>query len=149
MTTIHSVFTVVLIQGSLFAFKSIALIPVVLWVTGFLSLLNIALAIFYRRNKHLEITSYYVSFLIELALFIASLLVLLGVISRSLFYLPSGLPINQAEIGVALAIGLGLFPAAYWHRINVSELPKRITEDGKQMKSDVRVRNSLPGEWMN
>lgn len=120
-----------------------------MWTAGFLCLLNIGLAIFFRRNKRLEVSSYYAAFLIELALFITALLVLVGVISRSLILLPQGLPINQGEIGAALAIGLGLFPAAYWHRINVSELPKRITEDGKNMKGNVQVRNSIPGEWMN
>jgi hypothetical protein len=120
-----------------------------MWITGFLCLLNIALAIFFRRNKRLEIGSYYAAFIIELALFITALLIVLQVIARSLFILPQGLPINQGEIGATLAVAIGLFPAAYWHRINVSELPKRITEDGKTMKSNVQVRNSMPGEWMN
>jgi hypothetical protein len=120
-----------------------------MWITGFLCLLNIALAIFFRRNKRLEVSTYYIACIIELALFITALLVVLGVIARSLFILPQGLPINQGEIGATLAVALGLFPAAYWHRINVSELPKRITDDGKNMKSTVKVRNSIPGEWMN
>ncbi len=143
-------FTLVsLIPANIFAFKSVTLIPIIMWATGFLCLLNIGLAIFFRHNKRLEVSSYYAAFLIELALFITALLVLLGVISRSLIILPKGLPFNQGEIGATLAIGLGLFPAAYWHRTNVSELPKRITEDGKNMKSNVQVRNSIPGEWMN
>ena len=137
------------IQANIFTFQSTALIPLFMWITGFLCLLNIALAIFFRRNKRLEISSYYTACTIELALFITALLVVVGVISRSLFILPQGLPINQGEIGATLAIAIGLFPAAYWHRINVSELPKRITEDGKNMKSNVQVRNSMPGEWMN
>ncbi|GCE25700.1 hypothetical protein KDA_11840 [Dictyobacter alpinus] len=135
------------------SFRSTDIIPVVLWVTGFLCLLNIGLAIFYRRNKRIEILSYYGACAFELLLFIGALLVMLHVISQSLFRLPQGLPINQAEIGVALAIGLGLFPAAYWHRINLSELPKRINEDGKNMneaQARVRIRDrSIPGEWMN
>lgn len=129
--------------------RSTQAIPAVLWITGFLCLLNIALAILFRKNKRSEVISYYVAFVFQFLLFIAALLTLLGVISGSFFTLPSGLPFNQAEIGVALAIGIGLFPAAYWHRINVSELPKRIAEDGKTMNNNVRVRNSLPGEWMN
>ncbi|GCE17859.1 hypothetical protein [Dictyobacter kobayashii] len=140
-------------QSTGLSFKSTAAIPVVLWVTGFLCVLNVALAIFYRRNKRAEVVSYYAAFAFELVLFVAALLVLLHVISQSFFRLPAGLPINQGEIGIALAIGLGLFPAAYWHRINISELPKRITEDGKNMKNNqanVRVRDrSIPGEWMN
>lgn len=135
------------------SFKSTAVTPVVLCVTGFLCLLNVALAVFYRRNKRIEVITYYAAFGFELILFVAALLVLLHVFSQSFFRLPAGLPINQGEIGVALAIGLGLFPAAYWHRINIAELPKRITEDGKNMKNNqanVRVRDrSIPGEWMN
>jgi predicted membrane channel-forming protein YqfA (hemolysin III family) len=129
--------------------RSTQAIPAVLWITGFLCLLNIALAILFRKNKRPEVISYYIAFVFQFLLFIAALLTLLGVISGSFFTLPGGLPFNQAEIGVALAIGIGLFPAAYWHRINVSELPKRIAEDGKTMNNNVRVRNSLPGEWMN
>ena len=138
-----------LIPANIFTFKSVALIPIIMWTTGFLCLLNIGLAIFFRRNKRFEVSTYYVAFLFELALFITALLVLIGVISRSFILLPKGLPFNQGEIGATLAIGLGLFPAAYWHRTNVSELPKRITEDGKSMKGNVQVRNSVPGEWMN
>lgn len=129
--------------------RSTQVIPAVLWITGFLCLLNIGLAILFRKNKRAEVISYYAAFAFQFLLFIAALLTLLGVISGSFFTLPGGLPFNQAEIGGALAIGIGLFPAAYWHRINVSELPKRIAEDGKTMNNNVRVRNSLPGEWMN
>ncbi|GLV57360.1 hypothetical protein KDH_41960 [Dictyobacter sp. S3.2.2.5] len=143
--------TVAQISG--LSFKSTAVIPVVLCVTGFLCLINVGLAIFYRHNKRAEIITYYAAFAFELILFVAAFLVLLGVFSQSFFRLPAGLPINQGEIGVALAIGLGLFPAAYWHRINISELPKRITEDGQNLKNnqiDVRIRDrSIPGEWMN
>jgi hypothetical protein len=62
------------------------------------------------------------------------------------------LPVDRAQVGAALAIGIGLFPAAYWHRINISDLPRRISEDAKAMNkrtAGVRVRNSEPGEWMN
>ena len=121
-----------------------------LWISGFLCLLNIGLAIFFRKNRRLEVLSYYAALIFQLALFIAALLAMLHVISGSFFRLPNKLPFNQAEIGAILAIGIGLFPAAYWHRINLSELPKRIAEDGKAMKeTNVRVRNSTPGEWMN
>jgi hypothetical protein len=129
--------------------RSTQVIPLALGVTGFLCLLNILLAIVFRSNRRKEIFSYYAAFACELIVFIVALLVLLGVIAGSLFRLPQGLPFNQAEIGVALAIGIGLFPAAYWHRINLSELPKRIAEDGKTMNDKVRVRDSMPGEWMN
>jgi hypothetical protein len=131
--------------------RSTQVLPYILVISGFLCLLNIGLAIFYRKNKHREVLSYYVAFLFQGIFFIVALLAIFHVISGSFFHLPGGLPFNQAEIGVALAIGIGLFPAAYWHRINVSELPKRIAEDGKNLKeTKVRIRDaSVPGEWMN
>jgi hypothetical protein len=131
--------------------RSTQVLPYVLASSGFLCILNIGLAIFYRKNRHGEILSYYAALLFQFALFIIALLTILHVIVGSFFHLPGGLPFNQAEIGIALAIGIGLFPAAYWHRINVSELPKRIAEDGKNLKeSKVRIRDaSIPGEWMN
>jgi hypothetical protein len=138
-----------LVLAGLPSVRSTQVVPLALGVAGFLCLLNVVLAIIFRNNKRGEVVSYYAALVLELLLFVAALLVLLGVISGSLFRLPQGLPFNQAEIGVALAIGIGLFPAAYWHRINVSDLPKRIAEDGKNMNDKVRVRNSLPGEWMN
>ncbi|GAC1356581.1 MAG: hypothetical protein NVS2B12_07670 [Ktedonobacteraceae bacterium] len=127
-------------------------VPIALWLAGFLCLLNIALAIIFRKNPLLEVVSYFAAGGVELLIFVLALLVSLGVISKLPFYLPPSLPINQAEIAAALAIGIGLFPAAYWHRINVSELPKRIAEDGKTMKThqeSVHVRSGKPGEWMN
>ncbi|MBA2396455.1 MAG: hypothetical protein H0V70_27330 [Ktedonobacteraceae bacterium] len=140
-----------LIQASLPATTRLV-VPIALWLAGFLCLLNIALAIFFRRNPPLEIVSYVLVVGIELVIFILALMANIGTLSRLPFYLPPSLPINQAEIVAALAIGIGLFPAAYWHRINVSELPKRIAEDGKTMKDredSVHVRTGKPSEWMN
>lgn len=127
-------------------------VPIALWLAGFLCLLNIVLAILFRKNPRLEVVSYFAACGVELVILVLALLVHIGTISKLPFYLPPSLPINQAEIAAALAIGIGLFPAAYWHRINVSELPKRIAEDGKTMKSSkegVHVRTGKPGEWMN
>lgn len=123
-----------------------------LWLTGFLCILNVSLAIFFRRRRKIEVLSYVAVCLFELAIFLFALLLLLNVITEVPFPLPPGLPINRAYIGAALAIGIGLFPAAYWHRVNISELPKRIAEDAivmKEPEAGVKVRKGTPGEWMN
>lgn len=129
-----------------------SMVALTLWITGFLCLLNVVLAIIYRKKDIKEIISYYVAGSIELIIFVFALLLSIGVISAIPYHLPPGLPVNSAEIGAALAFGIGLFPAAYWHRINLSELPKRIAEDKQVIKDrdgGVQVRNSSPGEWMN
>jgi hypothetical protein len=131
-----------------------AVMAVTLWITGFLCLLNIGLAIFFRQRSKKEMFSYSLACIFELAIFALALLIQFDVITTAQvpFHLPAGLPVNQAELAAALAIGLGLFPAAYWHRINLSELPKRIAEDGKTFKTNqpgVKIRNSGPNEWMN
>jgi hypothetical protein len=130
-------------------------IPFVLltvWVTGFLFVLNIVLAIIFRARPKWEIISYYAIGVVELAIFVFALLMQLNVIGVIPYHLPPGLPFNATQLGTALSIGLGLFPAAYWHRINLSDLPKRIAEDANTMKGSdagVRIRKSGPGEWMN
>ena len=129
-----------------------SVVVLTLWITGFLCLLNVALAIIYRKKDTKEVISYYAAGSVELIIFVFALLLSIGVISAIPYHLPPGLPVNRAEIGAALAFGIGLFPAAYWHRINLSELPKRIAEDKQVIKDrdgGVRVRNSSPGEWMN
>jgi hypothetical protein len=123
-----------------------------LWITGFLCLLNIVLAIFYRTRNKKEVISYYTACLLELAVFVFALLFCLGVITQSQvpYPLPPGLSVNRAEIAAALAIGVGLFPAVLWHGINLSELPKRIAEDGKTLKGQsAGVRVKRPEEWVN
>ncbi len=126
---------------------------ITLWITGFLCFLNIALALFFRKRHKKEVFSYYVVCAIEMAVFVFAILFYLGLITRSQipYPLPPKLPVNRAEIAAALAIGIGLFPAAYWHSINLSELPRRIAEDGKALKNragGIRI-NRKPGEWMN
>jgi fatty acid desaturase len=130
----------------------VLIVSITLWVTGLLCLLNVALAIVFRKRKWREVVSYYTACIIELLVFVLALLFMIGVIKSAPFHLPPDLPFNQGEIAAALAIGIGLFPAAYWHRVNLSDLPERIAEDGRTMKehrAGVSVHNSLPGEWMN
>ncbi len=126
---------------------------ITLWVTGFLCFLNIILALFFRKRHKKEVISYYLVCTVEMVIFTFAVLFYFGVITRSQipYPLPPKLPINRAEIAAALAIGIGLFPAAYWHSINLSELPGRIAEDGKMLKNreeSIHI-NRRPGEWMN
>ena len=122
-----------------------------LWITGFLCLLNIALAIFYRERNKKQVISYYAVCVLELALFVFALLFTLGAITQSQvpYPLPPGLSVNRAEIAAALAIGIGLFPAALWNRINVSELPKRIAADAEGMKKEHGISIHDPEQWYN
>lgn len=130
-----------------------AVMAVSLWITGFLCLLNIGLAMFFRQQGKKEVITYYLACIFELLMFVLALLIQFDVITQARipFHLPSGLPVNQAELAAALAVGIGLFPAAYWHRINLQDLPKRIAEDGKSFEANnarVRIRSG-PNEWMN
>jgi hypothetical protein len=121
-----------------------------LWITGFLFVLNIVLAIVFRKNSKRELLSYCAACVLELMLFGFALLYQLGTLSQIPYHLPPGLPFNSIQVGAALAFGLGLFPAAFWHRTNISDLPKRIAEDANTMKGQqagVRIRK--PGEWIN
>jgi hypothetical protein len=125
-----------------------------LWITGFLCLLNVTLAILFRTRKKQEVISYYAACIFELAVFVFALLFYVDVVTRSQipYPLPPKLPVSRAEIMAALAIGLGLFPVAFWHWIDLAELPKRIAEDGKTMKQQtvsVRVKSDNPENWVN
>ncbi|MBO0780691.1 MAG: hypothetical protein J2P37_17860 [Ktedonobacteraceae bacterium] len=133
----------------LFVPKFINVVAATVWVTGFLCLLNILLAVIYRKKQRQERFSYWVACGFELAVFVFALLYSLGVIQHVPYPLPPGLSFNRAEIGAALAIGIGLFPAAYWHRVNLSDLPARIAHDGKVMKARKAGVHVPPGEWMN
>ena len=129
------------------------MITATLWITGFLCLLNIGLAILYRGRQAKEMASYYAVFAFELVIFVFALLLHMGIITHIPFPLPPNLPINRAEIGAALAIGIGLFPATFWHRTSFSDIGTRMAEDAKVMKDrdgGVKIgRKSAPGEWMN
>ncbi|GAC1355786.1 MAG: hypothetical protein NVS4B11_36800 [Ktedonobacteraceae bacterium] len=129
------------------------IITAALWITGFLCLLNVGLAIMYRRRQVKEVASYYVVFAFELIIFVFAFLLHTGIVTRVPFPLPPGLPFNRAEIGATIAIGIGLFPATFWHRTSFSEMGARMAEDAKTMKDrdgGVRIgRKNAPGEWMN
>lgn len=130
--------------------QSMLLIAITLWITGFLCLLNIVLAILFRKKHIGEILSYYIACAIELAVFAFVLALHLGIVSKVPYPLPPGLPFGRTEIGAAIAVGIGLFPAAYWHRSPVSQLPIRIAQDAKVMKDrNGGVRIKTPGEWIN
>ncbi len=128
------------------------LITVTLLLTVFLCALNGLLAGLYRKRRTSEIISYIAVGIIELALFAFTLMLRLGILRHIPFHLPPGLPFNRAQIGATLAIAIGLFPAAYWHRTSLAQLRQRIARDAKvmqQRKSGVQVRGDAPGEWMN
>ena len=96
--------------------------------------------------------SYIVVGVLELLIFAVTLSWRLGMLHSIPFHLPQHLPFNRAEIAGAVAIGIGLFPAAYWHRTSMAQLRTRMQQDAQAMKqreANVRVRNSVPGEWMN
>jgi hypothetical protein len=128
------------------------LISLTLVITGFLCILNIVFAVVFRKRHLTEILSYSAAGLLELALFVFTLFLRLGLLTHIPYHLPPHLPFNRAEIGAAIAIGIGLFPAAYWHRTSVSQVRERMAKDAhvlKERDGGVHVRNSAPGEWMN
>ncbi|HKF36350.1 MAG TPA: hypothetical protein VKB35_05565 [Ktedonobacteraceae bacterium] len=99
-----------------------------------------------------EILSYTAAGLFELIFFVFVLLLRLGILTHIPYHLPPSLPFTRTEFGAAIALGIGLFPAAYWHRTSVSQVRQRMSHDAqvlKQRESGVHVRNSAPGEWLN
>ena len=128
------------------------LILVTLGATGFLCILNAVFAMIFRKRSRGEVLSYVAAGLVELAIFGLALALQLQILTSIPYHLPPGLSFNRAEIGVALAVGIGLLPAAYWHRTSIAQLRKRMAQDAKVMKereSAVHVRGNAPGEWMN
>jgi hypothetical protein len=128
------------------------LITVVLFVTAFLFLLNLGLAIVSRKRSAIVILTFSAASLIELAIFIFVLLLRIGVLTHVPLTLPSGLPFNRSELGATLSLAIGLFPAAYWQRMSMSQLRQRMADDAKVIKNregGVRVRSNAPGEWLN
>ena len=128
------------------------LVSLTLWITGFLILLNIACAVLFRRRRPLELFFYVAAAVLELGVFVLALLFHLGVLTHLPYHLPPGLPFDLAEIGAAVAVGIGLFPDSFWHRTSAAQLRARIakdTQDMQQHQGTVRVRSNAPGEWMN
>ena len=128
------------------------LVTVMIFVTAFLFLLNLALAIVSRKRRALVVLSFAAASLIELIIFVFVLLLHIGVLTHVPLSLPSGLPFNRSEVGGALALAIGLFPAAYWQRTSMSQLRQRMAEDAKVLKDregGVHVRSNEPGEWLN
>ncbi|MGH2480087.1 MAG: hypothetical protein ACRDHW_10570, partial [Ktedonobacteraceae bacterium] len=128
------------------------LITVTLFGTAFLFLLNSAFAIAFRKKRVIEVLSFSAASLIELILFAFVLLLRLRILTQVPFSLPAHLPINRAELGGTLALAIGLFPAAYWHRTSMSQLRQRMADDAKVIRNregGVRIRGNAPGEWLN
>jgi hypothetical protein len=127
-------------------------ISLTLIFTGLLCILNIVFAIVYRKRRTAELLSYIAAALIELGLFVFTLLLRLGILTHIPYHLPPHLPFNRAEIGTAIAIGVGLFSAAYWHRTSISQVRERMAKDAQVLKErdgGVHIRSNAPGEWMN
>jgi len=127
-------------------------ISLTLIITALLCILNIAFTLVYRKRRRAEFLSYIAAALIELGLFVFTLLLRLGILTHIPYHLPPHLPFNRAEIGTAIAIGVGLFPAAYWHRTSISQVRERMAKDAQVLKErdgGVHIRSNAPGEWMN
>lgn len=128
------------------------LISLTLVITGFLCIMNGVFAVAFHKKHLPEVLSYIASGLVELGLFVFTLLLRFGILTHIPYHLPPHLPFNRAEIGAAIATGIGLFPAAYWHRTSVSQVRERMAKDAQVLKErdgGVHVRSSAPGEWMN
>lgn len=128
------------------------LIYLTLVITASLCIANAVFAVIFRKRRITEILSYTAAGLFELIFFVFVLLLRLGILSHIPFHLPSRLPFTRTEFGAAIALGIGLFPAAFWHRTSVSQVRQRMSHDAqvlKQRDSSVHVRNSAPGEWLN
>ncbi len=126
--------------------------PVTFGVTIFLSLLNMAFAFAFRKKGRVEVWSYIAVSIVELAVFSFVLILHLGKLHSIPLRLPAHLPVTRTEIGAALAVGIGLFPAAYWQRTSAAQIRAKMAQDAKIIKEQdggVRVRSHTPGEWLN
>ena len=127
------------------------LISLTLGITGFLCILNISFAVAFRKRHIKEILSYLGAGLLELVIFAVVLALRLRILTTIPYHLPPGLPFNRAEIGAALAVGIGLLPAAYWHRASATQLRVRMAEDAKVIKghNGVHIHANASEDWMN
>jgi hypothetical protein len=121
-------------------------------VLALLCILNGIFALVFRKRQHREVLSYIVVGLLELCFFMIVLVLRLGGFHHIPYRFPASLPVSRTEVGAAFAVGIGLFPAAYWHRTTTTDLRIRMAQDAKVLKertSGVHVREQAPGEWMN
>ena len=127
------------------------LVTIMLFTTAFLFMLNAAFAIAFRKRRAIEVLSFILASLAEVAIFAFLLILNLRLLTHIPLNLPPGLPINRAEIGSTIALAIGLFPAAYWHRTSLAQLRQRMADDAKVIKNrdGVRIRGNGPGEWLN
>ena len=128
------------------------LILLTIGITGILCILNAIFAVAFRKRRKREVLSYFTACLIELAILGVALAIRLGSLTTIPYHLPPGLAFSRAEIGAALAIGIGLLPAAYWHRTSVSKIRRQIAQDAEAHSAGnggVRVHSNAPGDWMN
>ena len=127
------------------------LIALSLGITAFLCGLNIIFAVAFHKRHVRETLSYLVAGLLELVIFAVALALRLGILTSIPYHLPPGLPFNRSEIGAALAVGIGLLPAAYWHRTSATQLRVRMAEDAKVIKGQngVHVHANTSEDWMN
>ena len=128
------------------------ILSVTLGFTSFLCLLNFSFAYAFRKKRAAEVLSYLAVGLLELLVFAFTLVLRLGILRGVPLHLPPHLPFNRAEIGATIAIAIGLFPAAYWHRTSASQIRAKMAEDARVIKEQdggVRIRSNAPGEWMN
>ena len=128
------------------------ILSVTLGFTSFLCLLNFSFAYAFRKKRAAEVLSYLAVGLLELLVFAFTLVLRLGILRAIPLHLPPHLPFNRAEIGATIAIAIGLFPAAYWHRTSASQIRAKMAEDARVIKEQdggVRIRSNAPGEWMN
>lgn len=128
------------------------ILTVTLVFTGFLCVLNFAFAYAFRKRRRGEVFSYQGVGLLELLIFAFTLAVRLGTLHSIPLHLPPHLPFNRAEIGATIAVAIGLFPAAYWHRTSAAQIRAKMAQDARVIKEQdggVRIRSNAPGEWMN
>jgi hypothetical protein len=128
------------------------LIVVIFVVLALLCILNGLFALVFRKRQRREVLSYVAVAALELLFFAFVLALRIGGIHHIPYRFPASLPVSRTEVGAALAVGIGLFPAAYWHHTSTSDLRAKMAADAKIMKertSAVHVREQAPGEWMN
>jgi hypothetical protein len=127
------------------------LVTAMLFTTGFLVILNAAFVIVLRKKRLIEVLSFVIACLAELVIFVFLLTLNTHLLTSIPLNLPPGLPINRAEIGSTIALAIGLFPAAYWQHMSLSQMRQRMAEDAKVLKNrdGVRIRSNAPGEWLN